>query len=292
MTLDKLLELFTGLQIYTANSQRAPHKPLLVLWAIGRCLKGHPRLVSYKEVDKALTNLLEEFGPRRQAIHTEFPFWRLQKDGVWEIPNATAVEVGPGGDARKNSLHGVNAHGGFTEEIQAAFQNNTKHARQVAGAVANACFPPSLCHDVLQAVGIDSDIFRSDREFRDPTFSPTVLEAYRYRCAICEFSVFVGDDPIALDATHIKWPQYNGPDETQNGLALCALHHRLFNKGIFTVSIDLTIRVVPADLARGPGFKASLGGFDSKSILLPNHANDFPDPRFLQWHEKEVFRYH
>jgi len=32
-----------------------------------------------------LERLLFEFGPPRKAYHPEYPFWRLQNDGVWEV---------------------------------------------------------------------------------------------------------------------------------------------------------------------------------------------------------------
>ena len=39
MESDQFLERFLRLQIWTANGRREPHKPLLELWVIGRCLK-------------------------------------------------------------------------------------------------------------------------------------------------------------------------------------------------------------------------------------------------------------
>ena len=93
MESEQLLERFLRLQIWTANGQRAPHKPLLALWAIGRCLRGEERLAPYEEADRALTTLLRAFGPHRKSIHTEAPFWRLQGDGVWEVRDADRVNL-------------------------------------------------------------------------------------------------------------------------------------------------------------------------------------------------------
>jgi putative restriction endonuclease len=42
-------------------------------------------MVEYAKVDADLGKLLVEFGPRRQSYHTEYPFWRLQNDGLWEL---------------------------------------------------------------------------------------------------------------------------------------------------------------------------------------------------------------
>lgn len=34
-----------------------------------------------------------------------------------------------------------------------------------------------------------------------------------------------------------------GPDSEANGVALCALHHKLFDRGAFTLSKDMKIQV-------------------------------------------------
>src|SRR5437588_7846441 len=45
-----------------------------------------------------------------------------------------------------------------------------------------------------------------------------------------------GSVSVGLDAAHIRWHQAGGPDREGNGLALCVLHHKLFDLGAFTVS--------------------------------------------------------
>ena len=44
-----------------------------------------PDEVSFAEIEGELTDLLVEFGPLRQSYHPEYPFWRLQNDGIWEV---------------------------------------------------------------------------------------------------------------------------------------------------------------------------------------------------------------
>ena len=59
----------------------APHKPLLVLYALGRWQAGQ-KDVAFRQAETDLTALLREFGPPRKSDHPEQPFWRLQRDGV------------------------------------------------------------------------------------------------------------------------------------------------------------------------------------------------------------------
>ena len=287
MTPEDLLSRFGKLQIWAANGQRAPHKPLLLLWAVGRCLRGEERLVSYQEADRELAKLLGRFGPHRRTIHTEDPFWRLQHDGVWEVQDAHRVTVGAGGNAHKNSLLKENTHAGFPAVIQDMLRANDELASCLASNLVDAHFPPTMRDYVLQSVGITSRYESLTRRRRDPSFSPAVLTAYGYQCAVCEFAVCLNGDPVGLEAAHIRWHEARGPDEVRNGLALCALHHRLFDKGVFTLSPNR--QVIVANSAAGKGVASTLGQFHSKPIVLPASVEDWPGADFLRWHSREVF---
>ena len=278
---------FKKLQTWSANGRRAPHKPLLVLWGIGRLLTGQERLVSFREDDRELAKLLRSFGPHRRTLHTEDPFWRLQNDGVWEIRDASRVTVGLGGNAHRSSLLQQDIHGGFPRAIHAALQANEEISERITRELVESHFPETLHDEVQRAPGIDSDFVQSRRLRRDSRFREAVLAAYGHLCAVCDFAVRLNDSPIALEAAHIKWHRARGPDQIRNGIALCALHHRLFDKGAFTLSPYRN--VVVAKSASGQGFDESLGRFDSKPISLPARDVDAPDPRFSKWHAREVF---
>ena len=98
---------------------RAPHKPLLTLWALGQCLSGKDRMVSYKSAKPALSDLLEKFGPPRKT-GPEYPFWYLQSDEIWELSNAETVH----GKASNRKLIDGNVHGRFTEDVYSLIQND------------------------------------------------------------------------------------------------------------------------------------------------------------------------
>ena len=89
MTVDRILARFDELNIWRQGDQRAPHKPLLVLYALGRWQQGKPS-VTYAEAEPELIALLREFGPPRKSDHAEQPFWRLQRDGVWKVTASTS----------------------------------------------------------------------------------------------------------------------------------------------------------------------------------------------------------
>ena len=302
---------FQGLRVWTDKRRRAPHKPLLALWAIGRCLRNEPRLAHFELIDRELTRLLRRFGPHRKVIHTEFPFWRMSNDDVWEVERPHLVSTTSKGDAHKSSLMKHDIRGGLLEADYETLRNDPELARRVAKSLAEAHFPGTLHDDIFRSVGIEigtldhgdseprhfSDQVREidgfveyRRRRRDSTFSKAVLDAYDSQCAVCEFAVRVEDTPVALDAAHIKWHGAAGPSEISNGLALCALHHRLFDYGVFTMLDNLEIRVLRN--AGGRGFPESLGKFDGKFMRTPSRREHWPAARYLRWHRSEVFKSH
>ena len=99
MNSEELKEGFNNLTVWKRGGERAPHKPLLALYAIGRALRGEPRMVEYAKVDADLGKLLIEFGPRRQSYHPEYPFWRLQNDRLWELTRTEGLTTRRGDTA-------------------------------------------------------------------------------------------------------------------------------------------------------------------------------------------------
>ena len=75
----------------------------------------------------------------------------------------------------------------------------------------------------------------------------------------------LGSVSIGLDAAHIKWCQAGGPDTEVNGLALCVLHHKVFDLGAFTISDGVVL--VSEHAHCGPAFEQSLLAFHGKQIL-------------------------
>jgi putative restriction endonuclease len=62
-----LIDQFSGLTIWKAGGERAPHKPLLVLLALARLQQEDRRLLPFTEIEPELKKLLEDFGPARKG---------------------------------------------------------------------------------------------------------------------------------------------------------------------------------------------------------------------------------
>jgi putative restriction endonuclease len=110
---------------------------------------------------------------------------------------------------------------------------------------------------------------------------------------VCGFETRLGNTLIGVDAAHVKWHRAGGPDEVTNGLALCALHHRLFDRGAYTLrAISERERVVEVaeEAHGGTGFEHWLLAFHGRPIEPPiSDTYRVSDPSIV-WHSREVFR--
>ena len=126
-----VIQKFESLNLWRKDGARAPHKPLLVLYAIGELLRGKSHLLPYSEIDDNLGSLLSEFGPRRSRQGAQYPFWRLQSDGIWEVSDADKIRLTASGDAFKRDLVDYDVRGGFTEEVAKQPQTDSKLASEI-----------------------------------------------------------------------------------------------------------------------------------------------------------------
>ena len=290
MVKQNLKTLFEKITVWKRGGQRAPHKPLLALYALGQCHRAEGRLITYSDVDRDLRKLLVDFGPTRKSYHPEYPFWRLQNDGIWELQDADKVELRASStDARKSELLKYKVRGGFTNDIYSQLSGDQDLLFEISNNLLTTNFPNSIHEDILQAVGIDIEAEAQKPKKRDPRFRERVLRAYEYQCAICGFDVRVGDTLVALEAAHIKWQQAGGPDREVNGVALCSMHHKLFDRGAFTLTDSLSIQV--SERAHGSkGFLEWLMAFHGKEIRPPQRPSYHPKYKFVEWHIREVFQ--
>ena len=169
----------------------------------------------------------------------------------------------------------------------AAFGREPELIALVAVRLLDQHFAPGLHEEILDAVGLRLGAPAVAARHRDAAFRTAVLEAYLAECCVCGFSLRLGDGLIGVDAAHIRWHAHGGPDEVPNGLALCALHHRLFDHGAITVLEDHRVRVATA--LSGSSARELLEGLDGRPVRLPVDGRLRPRPGHLHWHHAQVF---
>jgi len=148
------------IKVWQRGVQRAPHKPLLLLYALGRVSRGEPRKMKYELVKNDLKSLLTEFGPPRVAHSSSYPFIRLSNDRlsesnmpIWEIHGIEALKTNK--DWTERELVDNQTEGGFTEKAYNLLKEDHKLVRELATIILNNNFPTTLHDDILVQVGLD-----------------------------------------------------------------------------------------------------------------------------------------
>jgi putative restriction endonuclease len=304
----EVLDAFEKIRRAQRAGVYAPHKPLLILLALARVQHGKPRLAEFGELDAPLMQLLEAFGPTRAAKSRHYPFWHLATDGqgaVWQLVGPRQVlQRPPASTPTLGELRSHHVQGGFPIELDEPLRHAPGLLEAVAGRVLDAFFPTTLHADIAAMAGLDLEgpaiaseptpitetYVTSKRRQRDPAFRDRVLRAYEYRCCVCGFDLRIGSAPAALEAAHIQWHHIGGPDVERNGLALCALHHKLFDLGAFTVEPS-GHRVVFSQHAIS-GERGMTGALEvhGRAIHPPQRAEFLAGTEFLAWNIKNVFK--
>ena len=121
------------------------------------------------------------------------------------------------------------------------------------------------------------------RPLRDAAFRTAVVDAYRETCAVTGLRIVNGGGRAEVQAAHI-WPvAEGGPDIVQNGIALSATCHWLFDRHLISLRDDYGLLVshnrVPSELR-------TLFEKQTDKIRLPSDERLWPRLDFIARHRE------
>ena len=244
-----------------SGGRRAPYKALLLLWMIGQ-LHGDDshdgekhqnglkeNRFQFGEVKDELATLMEKHQVGRATPQVAQPFVRLINDPsrkeysgnrIWKLYEADGnpIHGAPVEAIEKNLADG---HVGIlNDSFYHALSIEAQRCR-IVKAILEENFQETLYNEVLLDVGL---LYLSHLvvQTRNRRFVLDVREAYDSVCAFCGYDGKVGQILGGIEAAHIRAKKYGGPDTVDNGLLLCALHHKLFDLG--ALSLDKHYRII------------------------------------------------
>jgi putative restriction endonuclease len=269
---------------------RAPHKPLLLLYTLSKLKNENVERIVFNEAEEVVKPLIRTYGPFRAKPRVDYPFVRLANDkgNLWWIDQH---ELNASGDLRVRDARDRRLQAGFSENVITAFKADPKLIDSVAIELLERHFPPSLHQDILDAVGLHlgrDDFEVVARRTRDPRFRKNVLEAYFEQCCICKYDIRMNDAVVALEAAHIKMHAAGGPDNVNNGLSLCVVHHKLFDLGAITVDEAMKVRV--SERVVGDWGRKLQDEYHKQEIFHPRSDTMLPSLQYLQWHNTQIFK--
>ncbi|PZG14330.1 HNH endonuclease [Nonomuraea aridisoli] len=167
----------------------SPHKPLLLLYALGGFQPDGNRPIPFSAAESELRKLLKEYGPPRDTS-PGYPFHHLTSDGLWLV--------------------------------------ETRHGPDSPGP------EPGRLRDGQAGGGFHPDL--------------------------------------------------------ANGLCLCAIHHKLFDKGVVGLTQERTVAVSARFVGRSQASRDMVPALAGRPVRDPQPGLDAVEPDHIGWHSRQVFR--
>ena len=297
---EDFLQRVESIRTYRKGERRAPHKPLLLLYAIAELTRGR-RQLSFLTVKEVLEPLLDAYAPPVASRHQpELPYWHLASDGLWEVEDAENLARQRSGFPTMAALRSSSGSlpRGFADRISAS----PRLRYDVVSLLLEQHFAPSVHEDILADVGLtqepppvvaDRNNSNLGTRKRDPQFRKDVLNAYEYRCAFSGFQAALGGSYFGCEAAHVHWHCYDGPDSVANGIALEPTIHKLFDAGAWSLTDDRRI-LVSAKFTGTETTVARIREHHGTHLREPLPGSSLLKPAFIRWHRESnlggVFR--
>lgn len=290
LSAEEILERFEKIrQAPLEGGVRAPHKPLFLLYLLGRLQRTGSSKVTYTEIEPDVSRMINEFGPAARDRHrAAMPFFYLDRS-LWRLE-------GEPSRAAHSVLRDREARGELQDDVERALLADPRLLADVARRLLAANFPETYVEGICQAAGLDlareAEVAAPNarRRSRSSEFREAVLGAYQYACAMCGYDGALGRDPVGVDAAHVHWHALGGPDDLANGVALCNLHHTLFDRGVLGLDEERRVVVSPSFVARGDAGRTFVWALDGKPLLGPKPSSRPIAATHIDWHRKQVFR--
>lgn len=143
---------------------------------------------------------------------------------------------------------------------------------------------------------IEDDIFKNIRKTEltrnvkvrlvQRFFRDTVLASYDFACAVCHLAI-----PQMLNASHIiPWSKSKSRRiDPRNGISLCALHDRAFDRGLITFDENYSVIIskILKSKRKCQMFEIAFKEMNGKKIKMPERF--LPDQNALEYHRQKIF---
>jgi len=286
--LNELLEQIRTMKVHAPSRLGAAlKKPLLLLLLVSRIENNRveENRFQFDDIEKKLDLLIREHGgrPTHSGSKPEQPFYHLRSSPFWIVKTQRQYE--PRQTALISDLRRPDSFGAFQPKVFRLLRSSGEARARVVDSILNEWWPETLHGDIREDLGLDRLDSRR-RAQRDRQFTIDVLENFRYSCAFCGFHAVLNRVATGIDAAHVHWHSLNGPDDVENGIALCKLHHWAFDKGILGIDDDARICIASAFSAQQDG------GLPLESLVNRGLAVQPHKPiakRFIDWHRNNVY---
>ncbi|MFJ3478094.1 HNH endonuclease [Streptomyces microflavus] len=256
---EDVLRALSALKTHVKDRRPSRHKPITLLWAIGRLAtergRERNRLVEWQTFREEVGPLLRDFGHPDSRVTPEYPFWHLRSSGLWDVEGIDTQGTAP----TPSRLTAAGASAGFSKDAARVLRRSLARAEAI-GLICSRHLPDVDREALLERVGLSGyasasgdlpgregsatrRLRTSFRPDRDSRLVERIKEMYAHACQVCGSRVETMYSHYS-EAAHIRGlgGPHLGPDQLSNLLCLCPNHHVEFDRLAIYIDEDWTVR--------------------------------------------------
>jgi putative restriction endonuclease len=290
--LDEFLVQIDLLNLNINGGKPALKKPLCLLLIISKfenqLIKENK--IRFTDLEKELGELITAFGGRsnKSGPKANQPFQYMNSSDFWVLNLPAGVELTHKRDLPIKILREQETFVQLQDDIFEMLKTSREYRAIAADFILKKWWPETIQEEILSTLSLPIYTPISFKQQRNKEFAEEVLSNFRYRCAICGFNATFNKSHFGLDGAHIRWFSQNGPDQINNGLALCKIHHWAFDKGAMSITPNtFKIEVSPLFIGRDNRSIEIIESFNGREIFPFREAA--PDQQYLDWHQDFIF---
>ncbi|WP_180754362.1 HNH endonuclease [Hymenobacter sp. DG01] len=309
---DIYLHRFTHLRVARSRQHgEAPYKPALLLAVLDGIEDGSIQdnhIYITPELLAAFRSLCRDLSTSALFRANDFslPFYHLTGDGFWHLRTLPGMEMVLTASRPVKSLRSLREtveYATLDAELWALLQEPVAR-EELRQALLHRYFPQTrfryqpragteavqqlrrqMLEEPVASYGLRATpADELDAAVRSGMFKRVVLEAYDHTCAISGLKL-VSTNTAALnpllDACHVVPWALTHDDTIGNGLALCPNLHRAFDRHLFWIDEDYTVRC-STGFAEAAGAAYGIRQFEGQRLLLPTEQAWWPRPENLR----------
>ena len=300
-----------------ATLHRAPHKPFLLL-SIMDLVANNRANSSFFALDAELIDTFDLYweqiiGKDRES-NILMPFYHMTSEGWWHLVATPGMDQALAAGGRIKSFrqfHQVALGAKLNDDLFTLLSapDTRDTLRRV---LIDKYFTPDIRAEVVKVGRITSESFEYSRELIDRVkgrftlkevpatdnmylsesrsvgFRRVVVDAYKHTCSFCGIRVVTPDGHTAVAAAHIVPWSHSHINDPRNGIALCGLHHWVFDQGLVCVGADYRLQISPVVISE-ENFAPLIVALDGKEMHLPDAQPLWPAKSALRWHIDNIF---
>jgi 5-methylcytosine-specific restriction protein A len=155
LTADRLVRLLSKLQVYRRDGLPALYQPITLLWAFGRAFDDEPRLASWAETRRQVSDLFDRYGRPWERDRVYYPIAALHGAGLWELDGVPeTVPSAHGSSVPQRWFDEHQPRGGLAEPVHNLVRDSPEARSAAVRVLVETYFLDADATELLAELGL------------------------------------------------------------------------------------------------------------------------------------------